>query len=510
MRTRSLWVVVWAGALGAGGCGNKDVVNDLESRRDWRVSEALVSIYPSVVVRDAAPAGGGAAAGAASAGATSVRSLGEAPSSSGAGSASLSAAAARVSGRLTASRIEPAAFPAASATAATAAPRLTRVDGSGRAVAFVDGPHSLMTTPPPGQATPLADTKLFKDVMKACDAAIRERTSNRAAGSVAASATSGDTLSPRNAYEFARTTLGTLDLAAGYGAAAADTNAMSRIEALVDDPAAQATVPFDLVAQTYLKAYFQGKFVNRRGVKLAKPKIEAGKVDNATIAALETVLIEAYFDHRLGTDAPVPFKNKKEYVQKYLAFPADPFYVSGFEHKDVPQYLTDENAEPTATKFVGVRKLVDPAAWDDANPDSNPAPEGMSPDEYEVVRLLSSLNGEVKKQISALVFQIFGGVEFSFVFGGHFAIGDNETLATLVTTLIEVSAARSMEFKWTEFFRQFRYHHKTVGGKTVPFLSPADYTENARANGLDLPPAWQDGVLLLIRYHGLLAKVVGD
>jgi hypothetical protein len=303
--------------------------------------------------------------------------------------------------------------------------------------------------------------------------------------------------------------LGAFDIAAGYGAAAEDDLALRKLEALADPNAtAQVTVPFDLVAQTYLKAYIKGKFVNRRGVKLAKPKIDGGKIDNATIAALETVLLEAYFDHRFGTDAPVPYKDEKKYVPKYLPFPADPFYVAGFEYKDVPQYLTDENAEPSATTFVGVLKLIVPPTWNDTTPDTQPAPEGLSEDEYEVVRSLSELNGEVKKQVTALVFRIFGGVELSLVFGGHFSIGNNETLATLVTTLIEVAAARSMEFKWTDFFRKFRYHLKTTGGDTVPYLSDKDYAENQRL--LQLDRTWQDGVLLLIRYHGLLAKVVGN
>jgi hypothetical protein len=483
------------GAIAVAGCSNKAFVDDLESRRDWNISAATVSTYPTVIVRPDAPPGRAPVAIA-----TSALSLGKAPSASRAPAPHAGPAAARVVGRLAARKV----------AAVGTAPPLTRADGSTRDVEFADGAHSLMTTPPPGQAKALAETRVFQDVMKACDAAISERGPATASSSAKASSTRSDTLSPVHAYEFARAALGTLDLAAGYGAVAEDAAAMARLEALVDNPNARALVPFDLVAQAYLQAYFKGKFVNRRGAKLAKPKIEGGKVDNATIAAVETVLLEAYFDHRLGTDAPVPFKKERKYVAKYLPFPADPFYVAGFELKNVPQYLTDENAEPTATKFVGVRELIVPPTFLDANPDQNPAPAGMTDDEYEVVRMLATLNGEVKKHITALVFQIFGGVEFSFVFGGHFSIGNNETLTTLVTTFIEVAAARSMEFKWTEFFSQFRYHLKTVNGKSVPFLSDADYLENAKGSGLDLPRAWQDGVLLLIRYHGLLAKIVGE
>jgi hypothetical protein len=499
MRKRSVWVTTWIAVLTLGGCANKRFVEDVESRRDWTISQATVSTYPTVVVKEATSQHGTTATTRAVSG-TSLKSLGEAPSASKAETPAVSPAAARVGTRLIAPRV----------TAADNMPSLKRVDGLGRSVVFVDGRYSLMTQAPPGQPKALAETKMFREVMKACDEAIRSRSSATASSSAATSAKPDDTLSPSNAYEFARVALGTLDLAAGYGAAAEDEAKLAQLEALVDDPTAEATVPFDLVAQAYLNAYFKGKFVNRRGVKLAKPKIEGGKVDNATIAAVETVLLEAYFDHRFGTDAPVPFKYEKKYVPEYLAFPADPFYVAGFEYKNVPQYLTDENAEPSATKFVGVQELVVPPAWDPEKPDRATAPEGMSQDEYEVVRMLSGLSGEVKKQVSALVFRIFGGVEFSFVFGGHFSIGNNETLATIVTTLIEVAATRSMEFKWTEFFREFRYHHRKDGKKTVPFLTKADYEKNEDPAGLDLPRDWQDGVLLLIRYHGLLAKVVGD
>jgi hypothetical protein len=65
-----------------------------------------------------------------------------------------------------------------------------------------------------------------------------------------------------------------------------------------------------------------------------------------------------------------------------------------------------------------------------------------------------------------------------------------------------------MEFKWTDFFCQFRYHLKTAGGKTVPYLTDKDYAETQRL--LQLDHTWQDGVLLLIRYHNLLAKIVGN
>jgi hypothetical protein len=448
------------------GCSNKEFVDDLESLRDWSITDAALASAPTVNV------------------------AGENP---------------RTLNGPSADSVAPAADRLTKAAAVGVVNRvgvLRKAGGATKNVTVADSHLSLLHLRSPTQGQALVETQLFQDVMAASAKAIRGE-SFRADSS----------LKPQNVYRFSRVTLHLLDQAGGYGGSV-DEAQIKELEAFERGTSASPNVSFDVIAQTYLKAYFGGKFINRRGVKLDKPKLEGGKVDNATIAAMETVLLEAFFDTQFNTDAPVLFENRNEFVPKFLPFPAAPDFLAGFERKPVPHYFTQDNAEPSALKFVGSRELIVPPLWDPANPDPDPADIGVSADEYELIRSLSSIGGEVKKQISALVFRIFGGVEFSFVFGGHFSIGNNETLATMVTTLIEVAAARSMELKWTVFFNEFRYHRRTVsdasggGTRDEPFLTPKDLAKNAEAP-LNLDENVQRGVLLLVRYHHLLSKLAG-
>jgi len=63
-----------------------------------------------------------------------------------------------------------------------------------------------------------------------------------------------------------------------------------------------------------------------------------------------------------------------------------------------------------------------------------------------------------------------------------------------------------MEFKWKEFFHQFRYH---VDNDGKPVLTAVDRQTNA-AGPLFLEDWEQDAWLLVLKHHKLISQLIGD
>lgn len=108
---------------------------------------------------------------------------------------------------------------------------------------------------------------------------------------------------------------------------------------------------------------------------------------------------------------------------------------------DTPVYVIDgayqtiKGREPSVCKYlqVGKEDIV------------NPGVPGIDRKELKLIRSLSGLAGDRSKILSGAVYRLFGGAEISFVIGGNFSFGDNETLAKILDTLFEVAAKRISE-----------------------------------------------------------------
>jgi hypothetical protein len=174
------------------------------------------------------------------------------------------------------------------------------------------------------------------------------------------------------------------------------------------------------IFREYYRAYIAGKFITRRGATLSKPAITAKGIGNDVISSAFTVFLEASLDAALRT--PVFYKK-------------DP--------QGAKQFLNPGGQEPTASKLNTVQsvEVVQPGQC------------GISEREVEVIAFLSELAGDKSELLSGLVLETIGGGEISFGLGGHFSIGDNSTLVTLVKTFFEANARRAMEHVAYELFK---------------------------------------------------------
>lgn len=180
-----------------------------------------------------------------------------------------------------------------------------------------------------------------------------------------------------------------------------------------------------LFREYYLK-YIKGDFVTRFGVKLAKPEISE-TIGSATLSGVLSVFLEAIADLSLQT--PV-LEGKKD--GKSIYYPG----MSG--------------TKPTAIAFdtpvVPIEALIE---------DSTLC--GLTVKEAEAVAWLANLAEDKSAIVSGMALESLGGVELSVVIGGHFSIGDNETLSTLTKTFIATSSKYLAERTAYEFFWHFAY-----------------------------------------------------
>lgn len=192
----------------------------------------------------------------------------------------------------------------------------------------------------------------------------------------------------------------------------------------------------------YYRAYLKGKFVTRTGKTLAKAEIKNGIGNDALTGAL-TVFLEVLHDVYLKTPVLVA-----EAAAENKAAPADgkasgKIYYPGVNDK-----------KPTGAE-LGYVDLISVAA------DSRAC--GVTKREAEAIAFLSGLAGEKSAILSGLAIEAFGGLELSFVVGGHFSVGDNKTLAELTKAFFESLSRRTAERGAYEFFWHFAYATK-IGG----------------------------------------------
>jgi hypothetical protein len=183
------------------------------------------------------------------------------------------------------------------------------------------------------------------------------------------------------------------------------------------------------VFKEYYKAYINGNFIDRFGVQLEKPEIKTS-IGNDVISAALLVFLEAVADLKLKT--PVFFKD--EGGEKI-------YFPSG--KGEPPSAVVIEIDEETVVKLIEVSH------------DSSTC--GVTEKEAKAIAFVANLAGDQSATLSKLVLEAFGDVQVAFVVGGHFSVGDNETLATLVTTFFETVSRRGTERLAYEFFWQSPY-----------------------------------------------------
>ena len=163
------------------------------------------------------------------------------------------------------------------------------------------------------------------------------------------------------------------------------------------------------IIRKYLNAYYSEKsgFVNREGVVFKRAEIK-NSAGNDVSTAIIAISLEGLFDGLLST----------------------PIYVDG-----TGKFQTNEGLEPSAHyyKYANPQKIV-------ANGEA-----GIDTIELKAIRFLSGFAGDQSKTLSGAVYRAFGGLEISFVIGGKFSLGDNDTIAKMLDTSFEIASKRIVE-----------------------------------------------------------------
>jgi hypothetical protein len=125
--------------------------------------------------------------------------------------------------------------------------------------------------------------------------------------------------------------------------------------------------------------------------------------------------------------------------------------TTAFVFSTAQTFLTTGGAQPTAAAVDSA--LVARAATVGAqhkkqrctNPGGAASCANISQKEVDTISYVSGKAGTGAQVAGEAVFQAFGGLELSFVIGGHFAIGNNDTVAKIVDTVLEVVTRRAVE-----------------------------------------------------------------
>jgi hypothetical protein len=185
----------------------------------------------------------------------------------------------------------------------------------------------------------------------------------------------------------------------------------------------------------YLRAYYEGEFVDRSGSLYSKPEL-GNKIGNDTIGAVISVVLEAFFDYAFKT--PIYFEATTVYVDSRAKGGEDDagaWFLPVKRPEQRKDYFTKEGRTPTVAAFMAFAEA--PVAGDGA--------EGVTKGEFKLARRVAGMAGDKAKGAAGLVVRSFGSLEVQFMIGGDFTFGDNDTFSKIVETTFEVSARRSTE-----------------------------------------------------------------
>jgi hypothetical protein len=195
----------------------------------------------------------------------------------------------------------------------------------------------------------------------------------------------------------------------------------------------------------YFRQYYEGKFVDRFGVKVTKPNLSTGipisiNITDAEIAAAETVLLEYLFD----LVDPTPYMGDATSMDKITA--ATNFYPGG-----TPASRPTAADAHTANYFY-----------------ISSSGCGVTTDNVPALVDLANAAGDRAATIGGLTFNSFGGVGVSLGVFGKISIGDNQTLSTLAKNAVSRFATR------VAYASEFWLIENLAGG-AAPGAAPPQY-----------------------------------
>jgi hypothetical protein len=210
----------------------------------------------------------------------------------------------------------------------------------------------------------------------------------------------------------------------------------------------------------YASYYFSGTMADRFGAKLAAPTFTGQKVTDADIGGLLTALLESAADDALQTPIWVgaTADDKNYYPGGSTVVPSALYYAADGDAKNYPN-LTE--------------KLV-------------PLGCGMTTLKAEAIRYLANDAAAWATSGTGLIVGLFGGVNLGIPFAlGKVSIGDNQTLQTIVQTLISFAAKRgSYEAIWPRLYAYNQTKNDRLADlvKILSIISPAESGNSGTAS----------------------------
>lgn len=264
-----------------------------------------------------------------------------------------------------------------------------------------------------------------------------------------------------------------------YIRAFADDNVRKNI--LNAQNAQQGGLVFSKVLLTYAKAYYKGEFILRNGAQLAKPSTDIGfdkdgvfiiSTDNDTLIGLTTVFLEALSEFAFPTKVIIGANKKPTFEKEYREIKKSPpkngtagedrclskksqtaddiFCDLIYKRKDVPDYLTDSNLQPTVlTLDSDFFKNNCEITKEDCL--VNRGEKGVSQIEFDALQFIPGYVAHGSKMVLGTTLRSVGGLGVSFGAFGKFSIGDNDALSKVVETAIEVLSRRLLEYNLYHF-----------------------------------------------------------
>ena len=194
-------------------------------------------------------------------------------------------------------------------------------------------------------------------------------------------------------------------------------------------------ITWDGLAFQYFSAYYRGEFVDRTGGKLSKPDL-GKKISNETITSVLAVGLESIHDFAVLTAS-------KGQAERAIKAPVTFTGDSGKEqwpsgNKQTLVTVTQKLLKKKHGDPIAPWKYVVEAATDNKK-------EGISPAKRKLIQWISGLAGDGAGSLSDLVTRTFGGIHIGFGVLGKVSVGDDDTLAKIVSTTVETFAHRGSE-----------------------------------------------------------------
>ena len=227
--------------------------------------------------------------------------------------------------------------------------------------------------------------------------------------------------------------------------------------------AAYGTPTLENVLLAYYTAYQKGKFVLRDGPTLGAPKLHiksssgkvSGSVDNDTTVGLITVFQEALFDcagKDLGMAAPLYYKTitTTNWVEDHIPSSVPDHYLQVFK-PDVKEkdrdFLLNGKVPTAALIFTNnVCEIIE------KKPN---AKKGVTEKELQFVHFASGLAADQSKHLAGFIVRSLGSMDAGMFVMGSFSIGNNETLAKIIETLMACNSRRFTEHELLVLFRNY-------------------------------------------------------